>query len=169
MLAAGINSPEPLEELESHLRDEIERQAASGLEHTDAFEVGIRKIGEARNLEAEFAKNNKMEIIEMIRNSKIATWCSLAVVLLAAAWLTFCATMIAKELFPNDGLISMRASDGATVQVQHGVPTLMSVGTLQGSGEWHLTLIPALAIPFAILLAFAILGCCSLFRKQAVC
>lgn len=31
MLAAGIKTPVPLEELESHLRDEIEQQTKSGL------------------------------------------------------------------------------------------------------------------------------------------
>jgi hypothetical protein len=32
MLAAGIKTPVPLDELEIHLREEIERQMASGLD-----------------------------------------------------------------------------------------------------------------------------------------
>ena len=39
MLAAGIKTPVPLEELEIHLREEIERQMKSGLNEQDAFEI----------------------------------------------------------------------------------------------------------------------------------
>jgi hypothetical protein len=56
MLAAGIQTPEPLEELEIHLRDEIERQMKSGLDEQNAFEVSAQKIGEARSVKIEFKK-----------------------------------------------------------------------------------------------------------------
>ena len=39
MLAAGIKTPVPLEELETHLREEIERQMKSGLPKQEAFEI----------------------------------------------------------------------------------------------------------------------------------
>ena len=38
MLAAGIKTPVPLEELESHLREEIEQQTKLGLSEAEAFE-----------------------------------------------------------------------------------------------------------------------------------
>ena len=38
MLAAGIQTPVPLEELEVHLRDEIEQQIKSGSDEQQAFE-----------------------------------------------------------------------------------------------------------------------------------
>jgi leader peptidase (prepilin peptidase)/N-methyltransferase len=56
MLAAGIKSPVPLEELEIHLREEIERQMKSGLGEQGAFEMAIQRIGQAHALKSEFAK-----------------------------------------------------------------------------------------------------------------
>lgn len=56
MLAAGIQTPVPLEELESHLREEIERQMGSGLSGQAAFETTVRQIGQAEMLKTEFAK-----------------------------------------------------------------------------------------------------------------
>jgi hypothetical protein len=56
MLAAGIKSPVPLEELESHLRDEIEREMKSGLNELEAFHAAIQKIGQAHLIHEEFKK-----------------------------------------------------------------------------------------------------------------
>jgi hypothetical protein len=56
MLAAGIKTPVPLEELESHLREEIERQMKTGLNPQDAFTSAVQKIGQAGILKTEFAK-----------------------------------------------------------------------------------------------------------------
>jgi hypothetical protein len=56
MLAAGIKTPAPLEELESHLREEIERQVKSGMEAQQVFEITISKIGQPEDLKIEFAK-----------------------------------------------------------------------------------------------------------------
>jgi hypothetical protein len=56
MLAAGIKTPVPLEELEGHLREEIERQVKSGLNKREAFNTAVTKIGQARALKLEFKK-----------------------------------------------------------------------------------------------------------------
>jgi len=56
MLMAGIKSPAVLEELEGHLREEIERQMKSGLNWQQAIEISIRKIGGAKFLKTEFKK-----------------------------------------------------------------------------------------------------------------
>ena len=56
MLAAGIKTPVPLEELESHLREEIERQAESGLSEAEAFPAAVHKIGAAQGIQSEFRK-----------------------------------------------------------------------------------------------------------------
>jgi hypothetical protein len=56
MLAAGIKSPVPLEELEIHLREEIEQQSKSGLSEHEAFEISVQQIGQAGMLKTEFAK-----------------------------------------------------------------------------------------------------------------
>jgi hypothetical protein len=56
MLAAGIKTPVPLDELEIHLRDEIERQIKLGLNDQKAFEISIEQIGQPKSLKREFRK-----------------------------------------------------------------------------------------------------------------
>ena len=57
MLAAGIKAPVPLDELEIHLREEIERQVKSGLNVQQAFTISVRRIGRPAILNGEFNKN----------------------------------------------------------------------------------------------------------------
>jgi len=61
MLAAGIKAPVPLEELESHLRDEIERQTKSGQSEEEAFKSAVQNIGPAFMVQNEFEKVEKTE------------------------------------------------------------------------------------------------------------
>ena len=56
MLAAGIKTPVPLEELEIHLREEIERQTGAGLSETEAFKASVQKIGPVQAVQNEFRK-----------------------------------------------------------------------------------------------------------------
>ncbi len=56
MLAAGIKSPVPLEELESHLREEIGRLVKSGLDEQIAFHTAVQKIGPGQAIRYEFEK-----------------------------------------------------------------------------------------------------------------
>jgi hypothetical protein len=59
MLAAGIQTPVPLEELEIHLREEIKRQMKSGLCEQEAFKASAQQIGQPRILKYEFKKVEK--------------------------------------------------------------------------------------------------------------
>ena len=59
MLAAGIKTPVPLEELEIHLREEIERQMKSGLDEQKFFEIAVLQIGQPKILHSEFKKNER--------------------------------------------------------------------------------------------------------------
>ncbi len=61
MLAAGIQTPVPLEELENHLRDEIERQMKSGLNEQKAFPTAVGRIGAGDLLKREFKKVGGMD------------------------------------------------------------------------------------------------------------
>ncbi len=56
MLAAGIKTPAPLEELEIHLREDIARQMQSGLSAPKAYETAANKVGHAPELNMEFKK-----------------------------------------------------------------------------------------------------------------
>ena len=50
MVARGIKSSEVIAELESHLRDEIERQISSGAAEQDAYLTAVRSLGRANAL-----------------------------------------------------------------------------------------------------------------------
>jgi hypothetical protein len=67
MLAAGIKSPTPLEELEIHLREEIEGQMKSGLNEQTAFEISIRRIGQPKFLESEFKKIERTSMKQLFK------------------------------------------------------------------------------------------------------
>ena len=54
MLAAGIKSPVPLEELENHVREDVEQQMRAGLNVEQAFVLAVSRIGQAQALKAEF-------------------------------------------------------------------------------------------------------------------
>jgi hypothetical protein len=56
MLAAGISAA-ALDELDSHLREEVGQQVCGGLSQPDAFDLAVRKIGPAGILKREFRKN----------------------------------------------------------------------------------------------------------------
>jgi len=54
--AGALKSPELLDELESHLRDDIEEQVRSGSEAQSAFTAAVARIGQAAVLQSEFGK-----------------------------------------------------------------------------------------------------------------
>ena len=56
MLAAGIRSPDPLDELEGHLRDDIEQRMASGQGDAAAFEAAVQNLGVPGDIEREFQR-----------------------------------------------------------------------------------------------------------------
>lgn len=56
MLDSGIKTPVPMEELENHLRDDIENRTRSGVDARQAFEESVEIIGGAGLLRTEFAK-----------------------------------------------------------------------------------------------------------------
>jgi hypothetical protein len=70
MLAAGIKTPVPLEELEIHLREDVEQQVKSGLKEPEAFNVAARKIGQASALKKEFRKVKETTIMNILTMKK---------------------------------------------------------------------------------------------------
>jgi hypothetical protein len=57
MLDAGIKASVTLEELESHLREEVEQQVRSDMDAEWAFEIAMLRIGRPNVLKDEFKKN----------------------------------------------------------------------------------------------------------------
>jgi hypothetical protein len=87
MLAAGIKTPVPLEELESHLCEEIERQVKSGMNEQTAFEISVRQIGQPKVLKDEFKKSEGtlMKQIVKISIGIIGVLVGMALIMPAAA------------------------------------------------------------------------------------
>jgi len=56
MIAGGIQSPETLDELESHLREDVEQLMRSGVTTQQAFETAALRLGSAAALGTEFQK-----------------------------------------------------------------------------------------------------------------
>jgi len=61
MAAGGIKSPAVLDELESHLREDVEREMKAGSGDAKAFEAAARRIGQSSLLKEEFAKINRFK------------------------------------------------------------------------------------------------------------
>ena len=55
MLAAGLKAPVLLDELESHLREEVEANVSAGIDPREVFEAAIHEIGQIHSLKIEFA------------------------------------------------------------------------------------------------------------------
>ena len=77
MLAAGIKSPVPLEELESHLREDINHLVASGQTEAAAFQIAMARVGNPGTVGSEFKKTSPRWSMPMLIGSFI--WAALAV------------------------------------------------------------------------------------------
>jgi hypothetical protein len=69
MRDAGIKFPTPLEELEIHLREEMERQMKSGLSEQKAFEISVHEIGQPKILTSEFKKSERTFMNQTVKMS----------------------------------------------------------------------------------------------------
>ena len=115
MLTAGIKSPVPLEELEAHLREEIERQVKSGVNSQRALEIAAAKTGPASELKNEFKKiGTSMKIPQIIKMAGViivaaALICPLFVLLpcLQARELGLMTKMLALALYGATAAISV--------------------------------------------------------------
>jgi hypothetical protein len=101
MLAAGIKTPVPLEELESHLREEIEQLVKSGLPPGGAFGTAVQQIGKPQIIKTEFKKieRNRMKLLFILLGI-FGVLFGMAMVLPAMAWYRDHGAMPAEHLWP---------------------------------------------------------------------
>jgi hypothetical protein len=85
MLAIGIK-PEALEELESHLRDEIERQTKVAVAQPQAFDIAVKTIGQGAELKKEFRKAEPLGL-RLVKLLSIG--CSVVAFIFSLWWLSF--------------------------------------------------------------------------------
>lgn len=71
MAASGVQSPEALDELESHLRDEIDARRRSGATERDAFEAAILGMGDGSTLNVEFRKEPEPFLATLTKNTMV--------------------------------------------------------------------------------------------------
>jgi hypothetical protein len=93
MLAAGIRSPDPLNELECHLRDDLEHQIGSGSDEQKAFEAAVKHIGVPIALQREFQRSCSSKTQDMKTHLKNF----LTAIALTATGFAFVLPVIAKS------------------------------------------------------------------------
>jgi hypothetical protein len=72
MQCRGIKGTETLDEMESHLRDELEEQVRSGTEIQQAFESARTRMGQSESLRLEFKKIRSTELFRQLENALLA-------------------------------------------------------------------------------------------------
>ena len=90
MIAGGIKTPVPLEELESHLREDVERQMQLGVGVEQAFRKVAEDIGSGEKLEQEFAKVRefqRMRSREVLRHWSVIAGTAFVYSTVATVWL----------------------------------------------------------------------------------
>jgi len=100
MLTAGIKTPVPLEELEIHLREDVERLIKSGLNAQTAFEISARDMGQPKTIEAEFNKSERkqMKRVLIISAGVIGVLLGMALVMPAVAQYQHVGAMTLNEI-----------------------------------------------------------------------
>lgn len=67
MQSAGVKNPEILEELESHLREDVAQRVLLGESEQQAFEAAAQYVGQAAMLHDEFEKLGKMKWLRTLK------------------------------------------------------------------------------------------------------
>lgn len=123
MLAAGIKSPVPLEELELHLREEIERRTKFGANAQQAFEMTVAQIGDGKELKTEFAKGSRLRNIletELIKKESELKWMPVLLMVALTFGLLFFSMMVLLKMGPFSDATSLeRMSSLAAVVVSY--------------------------------------------------
>jgi uncharacterized membrane protein YcjF (UPF0283 family) len=101
MQAAGVKTPVLLDELESHLREEMELQMRAGFDTPFSFDIAVGQIGKAQSIKTEFNKieRNRMKLLFILLGI-FGVLFGMAMVLPAMAWYRDHHAMPAEHLWP---------------------------------------------------------------------
>jgi hypothetical protein len=89
MNAAGIKAPVPLDELENHLREEVDHQTRAGADIQSAFSRAVERMGEADTLKKEFARVQRLKTVrtrESLRRWSVAVGTGFVYCVLFPTW-----------------------------------------------------------------------------------
>lgn len=106
MAAGGVKNSAVLDELESHLREDIERQTKPAMTPEDAFNLAVQKIGPASVLSKEFRKTAVGSALEKLMIAIAVLFLAFGVFLSAAA-IILCYGSLAERLM---GLVAMSST-----------------------------------------------------------
>ena len=88
MMAAGIKSPVPLDELESHLREDIQNQIRAGATPEQAFSIAAKLVGDASDLNREFEKvSEESPKRKRLRSASIVAGAAFVYAAVFATWI----------------------------------------------------------------------------------
>ncbi len=127
MLDAGIKTPVPLEELESHLRDDIDQQVRSGSSAQQAFEIAVGRIGQANSLKIEFKKIDNLDKVRQRKRAGLIFAAILGLYSLAVAWILSTHDLTFDERI--SGFASLVTMLGAVAVIWQLIPRLFPVIT----------------------------------------
>lgn len=85
MIAGGVTTPAVLDELESHLREDVERQTRAGTSEQQAFDAAVKKLGPASALKTEFRKSGLSAALEKMMIAVAAVFVAFIIFLTTAA------------------------------------------------------------------------------------
>jgi hypothetical protein len=116
MLAGGIETPVPLEELESHLCEDVAQQIRSGASPEQAFSVAVERIGGAGELKREFEK-----VQDPVERKRKRLWS-----FIAGEVLVYSSVFVTWLIFRRLGKIGI--SGGKFLVVLASVPVAIALG-----------------------------------------
>ena len=85
MIAGGVTASAVLDELESHLREDVERQTRAGTSEQQAFDAAVKKLGPASALKTEFRKSGLSAALEKMMIAVAAVFVAFIIFLTTAA------------------------------------------------------------------------------------
>lgn len=97
MAAGGIKASPILDELENHVREDIERQMQAGASGENAFAIAVKKIGPASALSKEFRKSKIEAILEKLMIAFAVLWVAFGL-FLSIVTVIFCYLTLGERL-----------------------------------------------------------------------
>ena len=97
MERGGVKTPVVLDELESHLREEVEQQMRSGTTSERAFEAAVKKIGPASALKNEFKESSVTGVLERVMIAIAVLFVAFGV-FLSTVTIFFCYSSVGERL-----------------------------------------------------------------------
>lgn len=123
MVAGGIRNPAVLDELESHLREETERQTRAGVPVERAFDIAAQKIGPANALKNEFRKNGFASLAEKLMIAA-ATLAIAFGIFLTSVTILFCYDRLGERVV---GFAALGLILAAVFGLSHAAPLLPAI------------------------------------------